>query len=50
MTFSQDHSHPQTSRRALLLPPSQDTAWRFVGPFEWDSDEMLTLIRDLAGT
>ena len=34
----------------LLLPPSQDTAWRFVGPFEWDSDEMLTLIRDLAGT
>ena len=34
----------------LLLPPSQDTAWRFVGPFEWDSDEMLALIRDLAGT
>ena len=32
----------------LLLPPSQDTAWRFVGPFEWDSDEMLALIRDLA--
>ena len=22
----------------------------FVGPFEWDSDEMLALIRDLAAT
>ena len=33
----------------LLLTPSQDSAWRFVGPYEWDSDEMLALIRELAG-
>ena len=32
----------------LLLTPAQDGAWRFVGPFEWDSDAMLTLVRDLA--
>jgi len=35
---------------SLVLTSSQDTAWRFVGPFEWDSEEMLALIRDLAGT
>ena len=35
---------------SLLLTPSQDRAWRFVGPFEWDSDEMFALIRDLVGT
>ena len=35
---------------SLLLTPSQDRAWRFVGPFEWDTEEMLGLIRDLAGT
>ena len=34
----------------LLLTPSQDSAWRFVGPYEWDSDEMLALIRELAAT
>ena len=32
----------------LLMTPSQDGAWRFVGPFEWDSDAMLRLVRDLA--
>ena len=33
---------------SLLLTSSQDKAWRFVGPFEWDSEDMLALIRDLA--
>ena len=31
----------------ILLPAGQTAAWRFVGPFEWDDDAMLTLIRQL---
>ncbi len=31
----------------ILLPADQDAAWRFVGPFEWDDQEMLDLIRRL---
>jgi thiol-disulfide isomerase/thioredoxin len=31
----------------ILLPAGQTAAWRFVGPFEWDNDAMLTLIRQL---
>jgi thiol-disulfide isomerase/thioredoxin len=31
----------------LLLPAGQDAAWRFVGPFEWDDPDMLSLVRDL---
>ena len=33
---------------SLLLTSSQEKAWRFVGPFEWDSEDMLALIGDLA--
>ncbi|MGB1105613.1 MAG: TlpA family protein disulfide reductase [Alphaproteobacteria bacterium] len=31
----------------ILLPAAQDAAWRFVGPFEWDDQAMLTLVRGL---
>lgn len=31
----------------ILLPAAQDAAWRFVGPFEWDDEAMLTLVRQL---
>ena len=31
----------------ILLPAAQDSAWRFVGPFEWDDEAMLTLVRQL---
>ena len=29
----------------LFLPAGQDAAWRFVGPFEWDDQAMLDLLR-----
>ena len=31
----------------ILLSAGQESAWRFVGPFEWDDQAMLTLIRGL---
>ena len=31
----------------ILLSAAQDSAWRFVGPFEWDDEAMLTLVRQL---
>ena len=31
----------------ILLPAGQDAAWRFIGPFEWDDQDMLDLIRQL---
>lgn len=31
----------------LLLPAGQDAAWRFIGPFEWDEQVMLDLLRGL---
>ena len=31
----------------ILLPAGQDAAWRFIGPFEWDDQEMLDLVRRL---
>ena len=31
----------------ILLSAGQDSAWRFVGPFEWDDQAMLTLVRGL---
>ena len=31
----------------LLLDPGPRSAWRFVGPFEWDEPAMLGIIRGL---
>ena len=33
----------------FLLNQKQTQSWQFVGPYEWDEAEMLTLIRELAG-
>ena len=33
---------------SFLLSADQLSAWRFVGPFEWDEPEMLEMIRVLA--
>jgi hypothetical protein len=30
-----------------LIDSTQTKSWRFVGPFEWDSPEMLALVRGL---
>ena len=32
---------------SFVLPPGQQDAWRFVGPFEWDEPEMLEMVRKL---
>ena len=32
---------------SFVLPSGQRSAWRFVGPFEWDEPEMLEMIRAL---
>ena len=32
---------------SFLLPPGQQAAWRFFGPFEWDEPEMLEMVRKL---